>query len=145
MSMILLLFMSEQETDSVLWHDLVWYVVVEKLDPIDTGEWRHHVIVCRDRSRGRGQRPEVRRRFYSIRLSTSASSSFKDIFVWLLTNFFFFVLPVSFFFGKRRSAYLCPFAKVARKSQLAQDPEGILGKKLWDLCEALVREKVKDH
>lgn len=44
-----------------------------------------------------------------------------------------------------RSAYLCPFAKVARKSQLAQDPEGILGKKLWDLCEALVREKVKDH
>jgi len=44
-----------------------------------------------------------------------------------------------------RSCYLCPFAKVARKSQLAQDPEGILGKKLWDLCEALVREKVKDH
>ncbi|KNZ64423.1 uncharacterized protein VP01_1030g7 [Puccinia sorghi] len=33
--------------------------VVEKLDPIDTGEWCHHVIVCRDRSRGRGQRPEV--------------------------------------------------------------------------------------
>jgi len=44
-----------------------------------------------------------------------------------------------------RSAYLCPVAKVARKSQLAQDPEGILGEKSWDLCEALVREKVKDH
>ena len=133
--MLLIFYMSKQETDSVLWHGLVWYVVVEKLGLIDTGEWCHHVIICRDRPGGRGQRLEVRRLIYSICLQVS-KTLLRDNYL----TFFF-----SFFFGKPRSAYLCPLAKVARKSQLAQDPEGILGEKLWDLCEALVREKVKDH
>ncbi|PLW27495.1 hypothetical protein PCANC_09524 [Puccinia coronata f. sp. avenae] len=44
-----------------------------------------------------------------------------------------------------RAAYLCPFAKVSTASKLARDPEGILGEKFWNLCEALVKEKVKDH
>ncbi|PLW11475.1 hypothetical protein PCANC_09525 [Puccinia coronata f. sp. avenae] len=44
-----------------------------------------------------------------------------------------------------RAAYFCPFAKVSKTSKLAQDTEGILGEKFWNLCEAMVKEKVKDH
>ncbi|KAA1115009.1 hypothetical protein PGT21_029386 [Puccinia graminis f. sp. tritici] len=44
-----------------------------------------------------------------------------------------------------RSAYLCPYAKMSKTSKLAQDPEGILGNQFWNFCEALVKEKVKEH
>ncbi|KAI7945103.1 hypothetical protein MJO28_010798 [Puccinia striiformis f. sp. tritici] len=44
-----------------------------------------------------------------------------------------------------RSAYLTPFGKVSKPAKNAQDPDGILGTQVWNLCEALVKDKVKDH
>ncbi|KAA1115005.1 hypothetical protein PGT21_029266 [Puccinia graminis f. sp. tritici] len=40
-----------------------------------------------------------------------------------------------------RSAYFCPFGVAAKPSKLAQDRD--LAKKFWELCEKLVKEKVK--
>lgn len=42
-----------------------------------------------------------------------------------------------------RSAYLCPYTEVVKPSWNAQDVDGILGSLFWNLCEALVREKVR--
>ncbi|KAI9601131.1 hypothetical protein H4Q26_000933 [Puccinia striiformis f. sp. tritici PST-130] len=44
-----------------------------------------------------------------------------------------------------RSAYLTPFGKVSKPAKNARDPDGILGTQVWNLCEALVKDKVKDH
>ncbi|POW00964.1 hypothetical protein PSHT_12780, partial [Puccinia striiformis] len=44
-----------------------------------------------------------------------------------------------------RSAYLTPFGKVSKPAKNARDPDGILAAQVWNLCEALVKDKVKDH
>ncbi|MBW0541451.1 hypothetical protein O181_081166 [Austropuccinia psidii MF-1] len=39
---------------------------------------------------------------------------------------------------KLRAAYLAPYGRVARKSTIAEDPDGSLGLQFWTLCESLV-------
>ncbi|KAJ3976698.1 short chain dehydrogenase [Lentinula raphanica] len=43
-----------------------------------------------------------------------------------------------------KAALLSPVAQVATKASLAEDKDGKMGSDFWNLCEALMREKVRD-
>ncbi|KAJ3720121.1 hypothetical protein C8R42DRAFT_583424 [Lentinula raphanica] len=43
-----------------------------------------------------------------------------------------------------KAALLSPLAQVATKASLAEDKDGKMGSDFWNLCEALMREKVRD-